>query len=397
MKRYIEIVMDNSGSMSTAMASGQSRLETAKELFHTEILPNLDFLEDTVVLRTLRTGCEGMSNAQTARNKASLEDYIRQLRPFGGTPLYNTVKDALNACRLQPAGEKIIFVLTDGEDTCGFSEHLNFTDEEMRFVKSLNVILIKYAIQNPVTNTNLDWFASKIGARTYSVGATGRTDFSSMRADFRTGLGNAGIIRGGVTINPNPAPDYSLTWEELKNRGVLFYQAELLYSEGFLSWKPKPGENLDGKAWSELLFLWSLRFGNGLPPEIVRTMLSGLKKPYAYSQSGVYWDFEKTRWIAPEPKPLQRLPNPEAEKDDLPERNRNNREVMDVYEENEYYEVEMLPQDNVAGTPGYRLVRWNNNLEIRTVPPKNKLRKLKEGDIVQFVRPKPRGRKKKGV
>jgi hypothetical protein len=91
------------------------------------------------------------------------------------------------------------------------------------------------------------------------------------------------------------------------------------------------------------------------------------------------------------------LPNPEAEKDDLPERNRNNREVMDVYEENEYYEVEMLPQDNVAGTPGYRLVRWNNNLEIRTVPPKNKLRKLKEGDIVQFVRPKPRGRKKKGV
>ncbi len=288
MKRYIEIVIDNSGSMSTAMASGKSRLETAKELFHAEILPNLDFLEDAVVLRTLRTGCEGISNAHNTRNRASLEDYIRQLRPFGGTPLYNTVKDALNACRLQPAGEKIIFVLTDGEDTCGFSENLNFTDEEMRFVKSLNVFLIKYAIENTVTNANLDWFASKIGARTYSVGATGRTDFSSMRADLRTGLGNAGIIRGGVTVNPNPAPDYSLTWEELQNRGILFYQAELLYSEGFLSWKPLRGEELKGKAWSELLFLWSLRFGNGLPVEIVRTMLSGLQKPYAYSQSGVY-------------------------------------------------------------------------------------------------------------
>lgn len=396
MKRYIEIVMDNSGSMSTNMASGKSRLEAAKDLFHAEILPNLDFAEDTVVLRTLRTGCEGISHAQTARNTASLEDYIRQLRPFGGTPLYNTVKDALNACRVQKAGEKIIFVLTDGEDTCGFSRSLNFTDEEMRFVKSLNVILIKYAIENTVTNANLDWFASKIGARTYSVGVTGRTDFSSMRADLRTGLGNAGILRGGVTVNPNPIPDDSLTWEELQNRGILFYQAELLYSEGFLSWKPLRGEILKGEACSELLFLWSLRFGNGLPVEIIKTMLSGLKKPYAYSQSGVYWDFEKTRWIAPEPKPLQRLPNPDAERADVPERNRNKEEVMDVYEENEYYEVELVRQDNAIGTQRYRLVKWNNNLEIKTLPPKNKLKKLKEGDIVQFGKPKPRGRKKKG-
>jgi hypothetical protein len=69
---------------------------------------------------------------------------------------------------------------------------------------------------------------------------------------------------------------------------------------------------------------------------------------------------------------------------------------MDVYEENEYYEVELVRQDNAIGTQRYRLVKWNNNLEIRTLPPKNKLKKLKEGDIVQFVKPKPRGRKKKG-
>ncbi len=70
---------------------------------------------------------------------------------------------------------------------------------------------------------------------------------------------------------------------------------------------------------------------------------------------------------------------------------------MDVYEENEYYEVKIQSQENVFGTPGYRLVKRNNNLEIRTLPPKNKLKKLKEGDIVQFVKPKTRGRKKKGV
>ena len=122
-------------------------------------------------------------------------------------------------------------------------------------------------------------------------------------------------------------------------------------------------------------------------------MLSGLQKPYAYSKSGVYWDFEQTRWIAPEPKPLQRLPNPEAEMQD--NRNVKNREseADQLYDEDVYYEVQQSRQENVAGTPGYKLINWQCKTEILTKP--SKLKKLKEGDIVQFVKPSPRGRKKK--
>ena len=395
MKRYIEIVMDNSGSMLSNLTATQSRMAVAKELFKKEVFPQLS-PDDSVCIRTLRGHCSGTSVARrTAYNM--LEQTIDSIRPeLGCTPLFNTVKDAVQACKTAPAAEKIIFVLTDGDDTCSVDSTNFFTPDELKYIRTLNVVLMQFAVDSTTTRNNLKWFASGMGAQTFSVGVTGRTDFSTMRADLRSGLGNAGIIRGGVAVNPNPVPDYSLTWEELQNRGILFYQAELLHNESFLSWKPALGLKLDGKQWSELLFLWSLRFGNGLPVEIIRTMLSGLQKPYTYSQSGVYWDFEKTRWIAPEPKPLQRLPNPEAEKEDLPERNRAYREVMDAYEENEYYEVEMVRQENLAGTPGYKLVKWNPQTEMKVVPNKIKSKKLKEGDIVQFVKPAPRGRKKKG-
>jgi hypothetical protein len=395
MKRYIEIVMDNSGSMLTNLTATQSRMAVAKELFKKEVFPQLS-PDDSVCIRTLRSICSGASVARKTPF-SMLEQTIDNIRPeLGCTPLFNTVKDAVQACKTVMADEKIIFVLTDGDDTCDVDSTNFFTPDELKYIRTLNVVLMQFAVDSATTRSNLKWFASGIGAQTFSVGFTGRTDFSAMRSDLRTGLGNAGIIRGGVTVNPNPVPDYSLTWEELQNRGVLFYQAELLYSEGFLSWKPVRGEKLDGKMWSELLFLWSLRFGNGLPTEIVKTMLSGLQKPYAYSQSGVYWDFEKTRWIAPKPEPIQRLPNPDAKKDDVPERNRTDREAMDVYEENEYYEVEMVRQDNLAGTPGYKLVKWNPQKDLNVVPNKIKSKLLKDGDIVHFGKPKPRGRKKKG-
>lgn len=393
--RYIEIVFDNSDSMAIGFSGNRSRMEMAKELFKDEILPNIDWSHDKVVLRTLRSSCDGVSRAVMASNSITLKNNIDALRPTGGTPLYNTIKDALYACKRAVEDDKVVFVLTDGEDTCGYGNKLDFTEEELRYINTLDIILIKYAIDSAVTNANLDWFASKIGAQTFSVGANGRADFSSMRADLRSGLGNAGFV-SGANRNITPVyPGYVLSWSELNNRGIQIYQAELLFNEGFLSWKPEPNQPLEGKQWSELLFLWSLRFLNGLPLEIVRAMLMHLPKPYAYSQSGIYWDFQKTRWITPEAKPAQRLPNPEAKMHD--NLNVKNREIESdkLYDEDVYYEVHQLRQENIAGTPGYKLEKWQCKTDILVKP--SKLKKLKEGDVVQFVRPKAKGRPKKST
>jgi hypothetical protein len=314
---------------------------------------------------------------------------------LGSTPLFNTVRDAVEACKKSIADEKIIFVLTDGDDTCNVDPTNFFTPEEQKFIRTLNVILMQFAINNHITKQNLNLFASQIGAQTFSVGANGRADFSSMRADLRSGLGNAGFV-SGANRNITPVyPGYMLSWSELNNRGIQIYQAELLFNEGFLSWKPEPNQPLEGKQWSELLFLWSLRFLNGLPLEIVRAMLMHLPKPYAYSQSGMYWDFQKTRWITPEAKPAQRLPNPEAKMHD--NLNVKNREIESdkLYDEDVYYEVHQLRQENIAGTPGYKLEKWQCKTDILIKP--SKLKKLKEGDVVHFVRPKAKGRPRKSI
>jgi hypothetical protein len=390
--RYIEIVFDNSSSMREILSGNQTRIQVAKTLFEKEVFPELR-KEDLINIRTLRSYCDGRS-VPVASDIHRIKYDIEQIDAIlGSTPLFNTVKDAVEACKKSIADEKIIFVLTDGDDTCRVDTADFFTPEEQKFIRTLNVILMQFAINNQITRQNLNLFASQIGAQTFSVGANGRADFSSMRADLRSGLGNAGFVTGSNRNITPLYPSYTLSWGELKSRGILFYQAELLFNEGFLSWKPEPNKPLEGEQWNELLFLWSLRFLNGLPVEIIKTMLSGLQKPYAYSKSGVYWDFEQTRWIAPEPKPLQRLPNPEAEMQD--NRNVKNREseADQLYGEDVYYEVQQSRQENVAGTPGYKLINWQCKTEILTKP--SKLKKLKEGDIVQFVKPSPRGRKKK--
>jgi hypothetical protein len=56
MKRYIEIVYDNSGSMENRIAvNGKIKYEIAQELFEKDILPIIGKKGDTVVLRLFET------------------------------------------------------------------------------------------------------------------------------------------------------------------------------------------------------------------------------------------------------------------------------------------------------------------------------------------------------
>lgn len=393
MKRYIEIVFDNSTSMKQNLTGIQTRIQVAKELFEKEVFPELRN-EDLINIRTLRDSCDS-SSVPVASNIIKIKNDIYQINPvLGSTPLFNTVRDAVEACKKSMADEKIIFVLTDGDDTCNVDPTNFFTLEEQKFIRTLNVILMQFAINNHITRQNLNLFASQIGAQTFSVGASGRADFSSMRTDLRSGLGNAGFVTG-ANRNITPVyPGYMLSWSELNNRGIQFYQAELLFNEGFLSWKPESNKPLEGKQWSELLFLWSLRFLNGLPVEIIRAMLMHLPKPYAYSQSNMYWDFEKTRWITPEAKPTGRIPNPESEIMDVKQLNQKQRdtEYHQWYDEDVLYEVEKIELNNAVGTNSYKLVKWQCKTDLFVKP---KPKKLKARDVVQFVKPSKRGRKRK--
>ena len=72
MKRYIEIVYDNSGSMNGHVGN-RRKYEVAQELFEKEILPTIGLNGDQVVLRLLRTGCVNtLSIGETLPNQRSL-------------------------------------------------------------------------------------------------------------------------------------------------------------------------------------------------------------------------------------------------------------------------------------------------------------------------------------
>ena len=120
MKRYIEIVYDNSGSMNDTVGN-KRKYEIAQELFEKDILPSIGLRGDQVVLRLLRKSCENtVSNAETLPNQRNLMlNRIKGINHDQGTPLFYTVFDSVEACRNVNADQHLIFVLTDGDDTCG--------------------------------------------------------------------------------------------------------------------------------------------------------------------------------------------------------------------------------------------------------------------------------------
>jgi hypothetical protein len=133
--------------------------------------------------------------------------------------------------------------------------------------------------------------------------------------------------------------------------------------------------------FAELHFLFSLLFKSGIPEDLLKTMLSQLKKPYYYSFDCIYWDFANARWrYFIQQNQIEQLPNEEARFDDYPERNKmrefdsNN----SYYEEDEIYRVELAPTD----APAFQLIK--DDLEDCEIAPVTI--NLFAGDLIVFKR-----------
>jgi len=258
MKRYIEIVYDNSGSMEGSIA-GIPKYEIAQELFEKEILPTIALRGDEVVLRLLRGGCEESSSigesltSKFGTNRKAMLSRIRSIKHDQSTPLFYTVSDAIEACRQQRADEYFIFVLTDGDDTCGVRiEDLVDQDSLDKFVKFYNVLLVQLAIDSAISSNNLTAFASYLGGRTVQL--DGKESVSEMRSKMKQALITTGLSRK----RPLPhcfssQPGFDLSWDEIETGGGLqLHQALVLYEKGWLSWLPDTNRQLSVLDLAEL-------------------------------------------------------------------------------------------------------------------------------------------------
>jgi hypothetical protein len=380
MKRYIEIVYDNSGSMNDRVGN-KKKYEIAQELFEKDILPSIGLRGDQVVLRLLRNGCEdSKSFPETLPNQRNLMlNRIKGINHDQSTPLFYTVFDSVEACRNVRADEYLIFVLTDGDDTCGVRiEDLIDEDTLKKYVRFYKVLLVQLAVNSPISRNNLTAFTNALGGQAISLDSS--DSIPQMRKKLKLALNVSGFTNKFPLEHCfDKLPGFDIAWEEIEEGGINFHQAMLLHQKGLLTWMPDFNLGVSTLQFAELRFLFSLLFKSGIPEDLLKTMLSQLKKPYYYSFDCIYWDFASARWrYFIQQNQIQQLPNKEARFDDFPERNKM-REFEDRhshYMENETYRVEQAP----TNMPAFQLVR--EDLADLDFKPNTKI--LKEGDRVIF-------------
>jgi hypothetical protein len=386
---YFEIVFDDSGSMERGLA-GSKRIKVAKDLFKLDILPLIDNNTE-VAVRLLRRECNGESYYQNfGKNISRCLNFIESIEAIGRqTPLFNTMRDALSTTLSSGAFKKTIFVLTDGEDTCGVPIDKVLTKAEQQYFKQINVILAQFTVSNGSEVNQLSHLANTIGAKTFNFASSAGASMSSIRTELKTALN----------------------------------EARVLYDEHFLSWKPEYPMRVNPLQLAELKFLYGIRLKTGIGVEMMRTMLSQLVKPYYYNSNCIYWHFEEARWnYFPQPAPIvvERVVEKEVEK--VVERIVEKEVIKEVpvevvkeiymdkvpydmdskewYRKDRLYRVEDIPEEDsnslqynykaqMAEMSNIFLLK-KNLFEI-----KPKTIKVSPGDVIEFIHKKSKGRPKK--
>jgi hypothetical protein len=380
MKRYIEIVYDNSGSM-TDHIGNRTKYEIAQELFEKEILPSVAMKGDEVVLRLLRKECESEKShaesltIQYGTNRKAMLSRIKTINHDQSTPLFYTIYDSIEACKKETADQYLIFVLTDGDDTCGVKiKELIDQDIIDKYVKFYRVLLVQLAIDSKTSSNNLTALTSYLGGQTVVLG---RNDSgSTMRNKMKKALNSSGFsLKLPLEHCYENQPGFEKTWEELESIGIDFHQALLLYNKDLLSWLPESSKQVSALELAELKFLFGLYFKSGIPDGLALTMLAQLKKPYYYSHDCIYWDFATARWKYFIPQNIiNQMENPDARNEDgVNDMKVNNhlRDRLEIYDDYQVYEVEF--GETIA--PSYILrPKGKGDWSIE----------LKPGDLIKF-------------
>ena len=385
MSRYIEIIFDNSGSM-TSLEKGKPRHVLAKEIFNDVVIPQLGKRGDEMVLRTLRKGCSGSSSITKFYKKNQLKECIDDIHNFNNnTPLYLTIRDSINACSNSDKSEKFIFILTDGDDNCGGSLESVLTKEELRLKDkyNTNVILVQFAITSNISQNNLTSLSQKLNAQNVIIGQKDLGNSKKIATKLNRAFINSGIDKTSkldhCLDNLEKTSVFSESCDLLELiEGYDFYLTELLHKEKLLSWKPNFKKKITQIQMLELEFVYTLRFKNNLPESLVKQMLSKLNSPYKYSHDCIYWDFKARKWkYHKKDNELKIIDNPDAFNDDNKEKLHDSfdDEPKQLFSINQPYKVVL--NKNTA-MPTFSINEISKRQQDRDA------RSLGDGDIINF-------------
>lgn len=403
---YFEIVFDDSDSMNDPLA-GLTRLEVAKQLFEKEIFPLIDNNTE-VAVRLLRNGCGGESEYQEfGTNRIECLRFIRGIYATKNTPLFNTMKDALETTLSSGAAEKTIFVLTDGEDTCHVPIDKVLTKDEQKYFKQINVILAQFTVSGSYAVNQLSNLANTIGAKTFNFASGAAASLSSIRTELKTALNVVGMNKNEPLKHCyKELLGKKIDWKYIESMGIQLHQAKLLHYEEFLSWEPKYNDLVSPVELAELKFLYGIRFKTGIGVEMMRTMLSQLVKPYYYNSNCIYWHFEEARWkYFSQPAPIVVEPRRNEDFDINPygrDAFHEDAQVESPVNGNSEYLKNNLYQVKSVGSnaKNYKTINMVSMVDephytLEKCEPYKKTVKIKEGDILEYVKKRTPGRPKK--
>ena len=122
MKTITEILIDISGSMNEILPGNKKKIELAKEILIERILPYLNS-SDNVGVRLFGGQCNMVGQVENIPNAnfIKLREFIQNEipTPNGSTPLALAIITAVDNLKNEPNSDKEIYLVTDGEDTCG--------------------------------------------------------------------------------------------------------------------------------------------------------------------------------------------------------------------------------------------------------------------------------------
>lgn len=322
MKRYIEIVYDNSGSMKEQI-NNRYKYEVAQELFEHVFLPIIGLPGDEIVLRLLGHHCHAnTSNAVSltklyGSDKQGMLNHIKSITYGGHTPLIHTISDSIEACKVSSFDEHCIFILTDGDDTCAVNIYDLISKEDIKkYVKFYRVLMAQLAVKSKISRNNLKAISEKIGGVT--VVFEEEDDNLIMKEKLKKALNVSGIndqFPLEYCFDKLSGPD--LSWDDIHKMGIEYNQSYILFDKKLLSWKPDLNKSVTQLQLAELKFIFAMMFKTNLPQNLMKIMLTQLKKPYYYSHDCIYWDFFNARWkYFRKGSNIEQIDNPDAASED---------------------------------------------------------------------------------
>jgi hypothetical protein len=394
LKRYIEVIFDNSGSMQSKIGNAY-KYDLAKEIFRETVLPFLNDGTDDFGLRLLRDGCYGLSQNVRCSSKIELCNEIISINRFdNSTPLYATIKDSVEYCSIISStyDEIHLFVLTDGEDNCDQALSDIFKKDALKNLNiNLDLLLVQFGVGSKIQSNNLTAFSNYIGAKTIQVTSEDLRNInfakSSMKKELeKSTLNNTYQLPHCFDSDTNQV---QLNWDEIEKLGLSRFWASILFEEKFISWNPVERNSIFEFEYNELQFLCSLRFKSNIPRELIVNMLQQLISPYYYCLDEIYWDFNAAKWKYFE-KPI------ETEIIDNPDRF----DEENLYQNDRFFQLDRDQSQIFRPGACYEVIKSDNNIGINySLQPTDiqigNMKQLHEGDFIQFNEKRKPGRPSK--